>query len=719
MAMDRVMNDSQGVDITQTAEASTIKTNKVICPYCGVGCLMNVSTQKNQIVGLSGNAESPVNYGKLCPKGALLGPVLDLPGRLHRPQFSPNRDNTWTDLSWDESLTQIATKLRDIIDRYGAESVAMYGSGQLDTESWYLGNKLFKGYIGSNHVESNSRLCMASAVVAYKSMLGSDGPPTCYEDIELSDCFLIAGSNMADTHPVTFQRLKAHRHANPNVKMIVLDPRSTHTAQAADIHVPLLPGSDIAFFNAIARIALDRNAHDCDFILSHTTGFEAYAALICSLDLHELAMICGVPLSLIYEVADVILQSERLLSFYCMGLGQSSSGTAKNQSLIDIHLLLGQISKPGAGPFSLTGQPNAMGGRELGGLAHLLPGYRMIENPEHRRFMEGAWDIPEDSINPRPGLTAMEIFEAMETGQIKAIWIICNNPLVSLPNLDRIKRALQKCELIIVQDCFETETTQAADFVLPAAQWIERTGTMTNSERRVTRSNQLAEAPGEAKPDWWIFSQVAKAMGYRGFDFEDSDAIWDEYRHITRGSGCDQYGITNERLQTEQIQWPCPSDDHPGTPRRYLDRQFATPDGRARFVLCVYKPPQERPTREFPLTLTTGRLASQWHTMTRTGKITKLAKQAATPYVEVHPDDARTHALVDGDEVKVESVRGHALVQVRLSAKTQPGVVFMPFHWGDMFWQKVAANYITHDAVDPISKEPEYKACAVRITKAG
>ena len=701
----------------RAADAEAVETGKAICPYCGVGCLLDITTRGKRITSLSGTPDSPVNYGKLCPKGALLSPVLDLPGRLLTPQFSPRRDNTWVDLSWDATLTQVAARLHDILDRYGADSIALYGSGQLDSESWYLGNKLFKGYLGSNHVDSNSRLCMASAVVAYQTTLGSDGPPTCYEDIELSDCFLIAGSNMADTHPVTFQRLKAQRHANPDVKMIVLDPRYTHTAQAADIHVPLLPGSDIAFFHAVARIALDRGMHDCKFIEDHTVHFEAYAALLRSLNLDELAAICGVPLSLIVETADAILSSRALLSFYCMGLGQSSSGTAKNQALIDLHLLLGQIGKSGAGPFSLTGQPNAMGGRELGGLAHLLPGYRQIENADHRRMMEQAWNIPEGSIHPRAGLTAMEMFHALESGRLKAIWIVCNNPLVSLPNLDLVKRALAKAELVIVQDCFETETTRAADFVLPAAQWIERSSTMTNSERRVTRSAKLVESPAEAKPDWWIFSRVAQAMGYSGFDFEVSEAIWDEYRLITKGSLCDQFGITNERLQSEQIQWPCPSEDHPGTARRYLDQQFATPDRRARFVACEYAPPKEVPTTAFPLTLTTGRLGSQWHTMTRTGKIPRLAKQAAVPYVEIHPSDARTYALCEGDKVTVESLRGRATVQVKLSDKLRAGVIFMPFHWGDMFAPETAANYITTDALDPISKEPEYKACAVRLKK--
>jgi ferredoxin-nitrate reductase len=359
-----------------------------------------------------------------------------------------------------------------------------------------------------------------------------------------------------------------------------------------------------------------------------------------------------------------------------------------------------------------------MGGRELGGLSHLLPGYRLIENSDHRGAVEQAWNVPEGSIHSRAGLTAMEIFEAMETGRIKAIWIVCNNPLVSLPNLDRVRRALEKCELVIAQDCYETETTRIADFVLPAAQWIERTGTMTNSERRVTRSVKLVEPPGEARPDWWIFSRVAQAMGYKGFDFENNESIWDEYRHLTKGTLCDQFGITNERLKTEQIQWPCPTEDHPGTARRYLDRHFATPDGRAKFVACTYEPPKEMPNTSFPLTLTTGRLASQWHTMTRTGKIQRLARQATAPFIEIHPEDAQRYHLNDGDSVIVESARGRAAVKVKFSRKIRPGIVFMPFHWGDLFAPNVAANRLTNDALDPISKEPEYKACAVRVLKA-
>lgn len=692
-------------------------SGKAICPYCGVGCHVNLKVTDNRITELTGAKDSPVNRGKLCPKGALLAPVLELPGRLLQPQIRYERGDDFVAVGWEEALHHTSRKLRAIIDRYGPDAVALYGSGQLDTEAWYLGNKLFKGYIGSNHVDSNSRLCMASAVAAYRSMLGSDAPPTCYEDIHYSDCFLIAGSNMMDTHPVLYQQVKARRNQNPNATIIVVDPRRSHTAKAADIHIQLKPGSDIAFFNLIARMVLEHCAEDMEFIRHHTHGFEEYVALIRSLDEEMLIEECGVPFETMQRVADVMIRSQALLSFYCMGLGQSSVGTAKNQALIDLHLLLGQIGKPGAGPFSLTGQPNAMGGRELGGLAQLLPGYRLIESEAHRREVERLWNISEGSIHPKAGLTAVEIFQGLEAGHLKAIWIVCNNPLVSLPNLKQAKRALANAELVIVQDCFETETTRVADVIFPAAQWIEKTGTMTNSERRVTRTFQQATAPGQARPDWWIFRSLAQALGYDGFKYEDIESIWDEYRELTAGRPCDQYGITNERLKTEALQWPCPSEDHPGTARRYLDRQFATPDGRARFVPCEHKRPQERPNENYPFTLTTGRLASQWHTLSRTGKIQRLANQALTPHAEIHPEDARMKNILDGELIDVSSPRGKVKVAAKVSTRVMPGTIFMPFHWGDLYDPGNAANHLTNDAIDPVSKEPEYKACAVAIEK--
>lgn len=693
-------------------------TGKAICPYCGVGCQVKVTVKDNLVTELAGAKDSPVNQGQLCPKGALLAPILGVPGRLTQPMMRQYSAGELLPCSWDAALDSVSERLLAIINRYGPDAVAMYGSGQLDTESWYLANKLFKGYIGSNHVDSNSRLCMASAALAYRTMFGSDGPANTYEDVTLADCILIAGSNMSDTHPVVFQKIKGRLRSETKPTLIVVDPRLTHTAQSADIHIQLRPGSDIAFFNLLAYFAVQRGAMDTEFIQAHTTGFDTYLELIQTLDVDAMLEACGVPLELVQKAADAVCQSRAFLSMYCMGLGQSVTGTAKHQALLDLHLLLGQIGKPGAGPFSMTGQPNAMGGRELGGLAQLLPGYRLIENENDRAEMERLWNIPAGSISPRPGLTAVEIFQGLEEGRIKAVWIACNNAMVSMPNLERARRALEKAELVVVQDCFETETTRMADVIFPASQWIEKTGTMTNSERRVMRTNQLALPPGEAKSDWWIFSRVAQAMGYHeGFQFETAEEIWDEYRLLTVGRPCDVYGMTNERLQTEALQWPCPGEDHPGTPRRYLDHIFHTPDGKARFIARPHQEPQEATSALYPMTLTTGRLLSQWHTMTRTGKVQRLASQATTPYAELNEEDAAAQNIQDGDPINVSSARGSVVVTAKVSQRLKPGVVFMPFHWGDLFAPGQAANQLTNDAFDPFSKQPELKACAVSVAR--
>src|ERR671933_986226 len=510
-------------------------SGQAICPYCGVGCLVDVTVNHGKVTGVRGAPGSPVNRGLLCPKGALLDRILDLPGRLTTPLIRAHRDEPFQAVDWPTALAEVARRITSILTAHGPDALALYGSGQLDTEAWYLGNKLFKGYLGSNHVDSNSRLCMASAVAGYRLSLGSDGPPTCYDDISHADLYLIVGANMADAHPIAWGRIKAHRRLDPSAAGIVVDPRHTHTAQAADVHVPLRPGSDIAFFNALGRIILDRNAADQGFIARHTAGCEAYAELLRSVDLEEMAEICGVPLSLIEQVAGRLINAGGLLSFYSMGLNQSTVGVWKNNALINLHLLLGQIGKPGAGPFSLTGQPNAMGGRELGGLAQLLPGYRQIENPAHRAEVEAAWGCAPGAINPKPGLTAVEQFQALAEGRLKATWIVCNNAAVSLPNLAAARCGLERAELVILQDAFETETTAFADIILPAAQWIEKEGTTTNSERRVTRSQQLVEPRGLSQPDWWIFDQVASTLGFPGFGYSGVDAIWDEYRKLTAG----------------------------------------------------------------------------------------------------------------------------------------------------------------------------------------
>lgn len=691
-------------------------TGQAICPYCGVGCLVNVTVQAGKITGIRGAPESPVNRGLLCPKGALLDRILDLPGRLTTPLIRSNRDEPFRAVDWPTALAEVARRIKIILQHEGADTIALYGSGQLDTEGWYLANKLFKGYLGSNHVDSNSRLCMAGAVAAYRLSLGSDGPPTCFDDINHADLFFIVGSNMVDAHPVAWGRVKA-RLRDPGVAAIVVDPRRTHTAQAADLHVPLRPGSDIALFNALGRIILDRGAADERFIAASTSEFAEYATMLRALDLEGTAATCGLPLSLIEEVADRLISARGMLSLYSMGLNQSTVGVWKNNALINLHLLLGQIGKPGAGPFSLTGQPNAMGGRELGGLAHLLPGYRLIDNAAHRAEVEAAWQLAAGTIHPSPGLTAVEQFQALETGRLKATWIVCNNAAVSLPDLAQVRRALERAELVIVQDVFETETTAFADIILPAAQWIEKAGTSTNSERRVTRSTQLVEPPGLARPDWWIFDQVGQALGFPEFGAGSIDTIWEEYCALTSATQCDQSGMTSERLKESPLQWPCPTADHPGTERRYTDHRFALPDGRARFWARPHQAPRELPDAHFPLELTTGRLAGQWHTMTRTGKIPQLRRNADTPFIELHHQDAAVRGVAEGDVVVVESRRGRVEVRAVVNDRVRAGSVFMPFHWGALQGGHVAANELTSNALDPLSKEPEYKYCAVRVER--
>lgn len=696
----------------------TDTSGRSLCPYCSVGCQVEVTIRDQAVISLRGAADSPVSRGLLCPKGALLSQALDAPGRLFSPRLRAARHAPWRDVGWAEAIQEAAGRLRAIIDRDGPGAVALYGSGQLDTEAWYLGNKLFKGHIGSNNVDSNSRLCMASAATAYRFSLGSDGPPTCWDDLHHADQVLVIGSNMAEAHPVAFQQFVARRRAGERAGLIVVDPRATPTARKADLHVPLRPGSDIAFCNAIGRLILDRNAHNRPFIAAHTSGFDQYADLLWSLDPEEQARICGVDIALLEEVALRLGQAGALLSCYCQGLGQSSVGTWKHTALINLHLLLGQIGRPGAGPFSLTGQPNAMGGRELGGMAHLLPGYRLIENAEHRREVAAHWQLAPERISPRPGLTAVEMFEALDAGDLKAIWIVCNNPLVSMPDLGMARRALARAELVIVQDIFENETTAAADVVFSAAGWLEKTGTMTTGDRHVIRSPQLVEPPGLAQPDWWIFDQMAMQLGRPGFGYADHTAIWDEYRALTTGRLCDQSGVTNERLEREAIQWPCPTPTHPGTQRLYTDLRFSTPDGRARFVPQWHHEPHEGVSADYPLVLNTGRIAAQWHTMTRTGKIAKLNQQIGAPWIEMHPDDAAQRGLSDGDAAIVRSARGAVRVTIRISASTRPGSVFMPFHWGALSADSGAVNELTAAIRDPISGQPELKHCAVQVEGA-
>ena len=701
----------------------TVKTStgKAVCPYCGVGCVIKATVHDNQITKISTDAALAPNYGMLCPKGAHLKQAFQHPdGRLAYPMIRYRRDKPPRQVTWDEAIAFIANRLHDIQLEHGKDSIAFYGSGQLDTEASYLFNKLFKGFLRTNNVDTNSRLCMSSAVVGYIQSFGSDGPPTCYEDIQHADVFLIIGANMAVNHPVLFQMIRKRRAKESNTRIITVDPRRTKTAAFSDIHVPLAPGSDVAFLQLIAKRLLAIGRVNTRFIRRGTENFSAYENHLKSLDEDALLASCDIHPARIDEIVEYLSKPNRLLSFYCQGTNQSTSGVDKNVALINLHLQLGEVGIRGAGPFSLTGQPNAMGGREVGYLAHQLPGYRVVTDDMHRAYMEGAWRLPPGSIDAKPGLTAVPMFEAAAKGDVHALWVACTNPAVSMPDTTVAQAGLRRASLVIVQDCYyPTETTAYADVLLPAAQWGEKRGTMTNSERLVVRSEQFLTPPGEAKPDWWIFAQVAKAMGFKqSFDFHSMEEIWDEYRMLTAGTPCDQRGMTNKRLAKTPLRWPCPHPRHPGTLRRYTRRRFLTPSGKAQFQTPVYRPPEEEPDADFPLGLTTGRVASQWHTRTRTGKVPQLVKKEPEPFVEIHPDDANVYEVRDGEWIYLVSRRGRCYARARVTKTIRRGLLFTPFHWGDLFHAETNANYVTTSAADPGSKQPELKFCAVRIEAA-
>jgi ferredoxin-nitrate reductase len=692
-----------------------------ICPYCGVGCRLWAEAGYGTVLRVKGVREAAANRGGICAKGALLPQTLLPPDRLTQPQLRPRRGSEFRPASWNQALDFISLRLTQILRHYGPEAVAFYGSGQLDTEAAYLAVKLFKGALGTNNTDSNSRLCMASAVAGYVSSLGSDGPPTCYDDIDEADLILVIGSNMAEAHPVTFDRIKARRtRAGIRPFLVVIDPRRTKTAEHADLHVPLAPGSDVALFNLVAKRLLARDAIDAAFVSQHVDDFTPFRDFIEKLEEAELIDAIDLAPDCIGELVDRIAASQSMLSFYCMGLGQSTSGVAKHNSLINLHLLTGQIGRPGCGPFSLTGQPNAMGGREAGLLAQQLPGYRFVSDSGHRREIEEYWQLPAGSISPRRGRTAVEMFRGLESGKLRAIWIAATNPAASLPDLHQVRRALARAELVIVQDVYHpTETTLFADIVLPTANWAEKEGTTTNSERMVSHSERLLEPPGAARADWEIVVAVAQSLGLTGFDFAKRDEVWNEFRRLTAGRPCDMSGMTAERLRKEKnIQWPCPAADHPGTKRRYLNQVFPTPTGRARFVSHPSYPPKEATDPEFPLVLTSGRIYAHWHTLTRTGKSDKLLTRDAKPWVEVHPSDAEQSGIQEGDLVALQSRRGTIYLPARISESLRPGLLFAPFHWGDLWGEDQSVNYLTIAALDSQSNQPELKYCAVALEAA-
>lgn len=690
-----------------------------VCPYCGVGCGVLLETNKGRVVKVGGDPEHPANRGKLCTKGMNLHKTIHTPDRLTQPLMRESKDSFFIPASWDASLERISKTFLSLIDRYGVESIAFYISGQLLTEDYYVVNKLAKGFLKVNNVDSNSRLCMSSAVMGYRRSFGVDAPPTSYEDVDSADCIFIIGSNMAYCHPVIFMQVaEAKERKGGNLKIIVADPRKTPTAGIADAYLPINPGSDVALLNSMIHVLINEGLIDREFVSSCTEGFEELEKIVSEYPPDKVSELCGIPSSLIRESALLYGRAKSALSFWAMGLNQSSSGTDKNNALINLSLVTGNIGRPGAGPFSLTGQANAMGGRETGGLANLLPGHRYMDNPRHRQEVELVWGC--DEISGERGLTSVELFDAVHKGIIKAVWIICTNPVVSLPNSSKFEEALKRAELVVVQELFSpTDTALFADILLPAAGFGEKEGTMTNSERRISHISKAVEPPGMALPDWEILTRFAHKIGFSEFfQYNSAEDVFEEYKRLTKGTDMDITGITYERLKTYgPIQWPCPNKDHPGTPRLYTDRKFHTETGKAQLIPLKFIPPAETTDSDFPFVLTTGRLRDQWHTMTKTGKVETLLLHDPSPMVEINPVDAERFSIGEGDLVVVQSRRGESTVQATVTERVKEGTIFMPFHWGKLLADNGRANLLTVEALDPFSKQPEFKACAVRIKK--
>jgi len=693
---------------------------KSYCPYCGVGCGLLAGVGNSTVIKIKGDADHPSSRGDLCLKAVYLPETLRTADRLLYPQIRTCSDGPFKRASWNQTMTYLAKRFRAIIDEHGPDAVAFYGSGQLTTEEYYLANKLAKGFIGTNNFDTNSRLCMSSAVSGYKTSLGSDGPPCSYADIDETHCLFLIGTNTADCHPVIFKRIKQRKLNAPNaVSIICVDPRRTETADFADLHLPIRPGTDIALLNSMLYVLLEENLLALQFVSEHTQGLPALLNVIKNYSPKRVQEICAVPECLIVEAALIFGKAERAMSLWSMGVNQSSDGVHKNNAIHNLHLATGKIGKPGSGPFSLTGQPNAMGGRDVGGLSHLLPGYRSVENPRHREEVEKSWGVPFGSIAAEPGLAALEQFEALAAGKVKAIWIVCTNPAASAPDLDLIEKALRHAELVVVQDAYHpTATSRLAHVLLPAAQWSEKEGVMTNSERRVTYMPKLVEAPGEALPDWQIIARFATAMGFgEGFAYESSQDIFAEFAALTENTVCDYSGINYPMLKSGPSQWPFPSTKRIDSRQLYGDGIFPTADGRANLIAVEHVDLVEKPDHDYPLVLTTGRSKYHWHTMTRTGKNPALRKSAPDPILDIHRADARRYGIQDADFVEVTSRRGKVIAQCRVTEEIISGTCFLPFHWGrDQGFFK-AANNLTISARDPVSRQPELKACAVRLRK--
>jgi assimilatory nitrate reductase catalytic subunit len=695
---------------------------RTICPYCGVGCGLTVQVSQGTL-SLNGDPQHPANYGRLCSKGAALGDTLDLSGRLLVPRLGG------LEVEWDEALKHVAARFSAAIREHGPESIAFYVSGQLLTEDYYVANKLMKGYIGSANIDTNSRLCMSSAVAAHKRAFGEDLVPVQYQDLECAELIVLVGSNAAWCHPVLYQRIVQAKERRPDLKIVVIDPRRTPTCEIADLHLPVRAGADVWLFNGLLSHLHQQGRVDRRFVNEHTVGAERAlsAALESSGDLETVAQQCGIQNWALEEFYQLFARSERVITAFSQGVNQSSSGTDKANSIINCHLLTGRIGRAGMGPFSITGQPNAMGGREVGGLSNVLAAHMDLDDVRHRNVVQQFWNSPR--IATRPGLKAVDLFEAIHAGRVKAVWIVATNPVVSLPDANRVREALRRCDLVVVSDCIaNTDTASLAHVLLPAAAWGEKDGTVTNSERCISRQRAFLPLPGLAKPDWWMFCEIARRMGFgEAFSFCSAAEIFREHARLSvtqnHGSRAFDIGALSE-LTSEAYDalppthWPAPASPTTGASsvaRLFAEGQFFHADGRARFIATPPQGPVNGPDETFPFILNTGRIRDQWHTMTRTGRAPRLNAHLPEPYVDMHEKDALQRGLRAQQLVRVSTHWGSMIGRLRISGEMPQGMLFAPIHWSDVFSSDARVGALVNPAVDPISGEPEFKHTPAQV----
>ena len=711
---------------------------KGVCRFCGTGCGVMVGVKKDKVVRIKGDPNNH-NKGFLCLKGALLVPVIYAKDRITQPMIRKN--GNLTPVSWDEALDFTANKFKTVLAQDGPDAVAYYGSGQALTEETYLASKIFKAGLKSNNVEGNPRLCMASAVGGYVTTFGKDEPMGSYDDIDAASCFFIIGSNTSECHPILFRRIARRKQADPNVKIIVVDPRRTNTARIADLHVAFKPGTDLAILNAMAHHIVEEELDNPRFhgryVNFMTNGkekvdFEAYRAFLADYTPEKAEAISGVPAATIRKMAQWFAESPASMSLWCMGINQRIRGVWANNLIHNLHLITGHIGRVGATTFSLTGQPNACGGvRDTGGLSHLLPAGRVIKKKAHRNEMEKLWGLPQDSLNPKPGLHTVALYNALGEGKVKAMLMLCTNPAHSLPNAAKHQKALARKDTFIclIEAFGDAKTLEYADVVLPPAFWCEREGVYGCTERRYALVGKAIEPPGQCRESVHILTDLAKRIGVDPalVPYESAEDVWNEWRNVARPTPYNFYGMTRERLRKESgIKWPCPTEDHPGTNIRYVRGKdpnvpadhpnkhffYGKPDGRAVVWMRPYKGAAEEPDAQYPMVLTTGRVIDHWHTGTMTMKVPELRRSFPVCYVEVNDKDAKEKGIQNGDTIKLVTRRDTIELPARVSDVCLPGLVFVPFHYVEKL-----INTLTLDAFDPGSKQPEYKICAVRIEK--